>query len=1104
MSTYIPPRILRIPLIRAACLLAAVAAFPCASLAEDIDIYGGSLTGGSSNLVIVLDNSSAANANTRVNCPTFAPEAPFSPIDSRENFGYEICGLFGGLVGLDQMLTARKAADASVTSLPLNLGLMYFPQKQSNAKYGGQFVLPAARNNLSVSDLIALDANGINQFKQLVKGMSTAKDLSDNNQFSQSLQESFAFYNGLTGLSGVKYAAPPDAAACAKNYVVYITLATNNQKPQDGSKAAEGALKTLLGNSYAELPLPSYTQPHAPFATAKVNGNYQWDTADEWSKFLATGKTPTKQYNPVTAYTIILYDGSNPEYEQLMANVSKQSGTKVYYVPLDQPDGLAAAFGDIARQVMAVNSVFAAPVLPVSANSQGTYANQVFMGMFRPDSSGMPRWMGNLKQYQFGLDETDKNNPVLYLAGAEKQSSGLPKPALSSAGTGFLDPNAVSFWSAKNVSSQPDSSGGFWLNAVARQGGKDGYDSPDGHIVEKGGVSQQLRLSSLTDASRRNVLTCAGTGCISNARLKTMKFDDGNTQITNAKLGAADNTTRTNMIKWTRGEDVAVTTSAAAGPEPSSPPVTSITVRGSVHGDVLHSRPAVLNYPNLGTVVFYGANDGTFRAVNGNQPNNKTDTSRPLGNCKLSATCAIDTTDAAGASINVLPGGELWSFIPEEHYGKIKRIYDNSVALTMGQPASDSQQPKTYFLDGSPGVYQNGNKAYLFIPARRGGRLMYALDVSDPTDPKFMWKLDHTKTGFAELGQTWSQPKVAMIKGHTGPVLIFGAGYDSNQDNHPPTAGDTMGRGIYVVDALTGALLWRAGSGGAATQCSANPCLLSSMTSSIPGDITLVDRDFDGKIDRLYAGDTGGNLWRVDLQTDSTGAIDTWKAYQLAALGGSGATKRKFFFPPDVVVTKNFDAVLAISGDREHPLPASGSARVTNRFYMIKDTQISTYGGTGWDIVLDETTPTQLFNATTTSYGGTLQGFYVTMTGDGEKGVNAPTTFGGAVYFGTNRPIAESAGTCRANLGEAKSYSVNFLTGKHTSKVFDGGGLPPSPVAGMVEMEREDGSTTVQPFIIGGGGGEGGDGRSALGAERPDLKIPKNMRRTYWNRVKDR
>ncbi len=1094
-----------------ACALLALAGLVSHVQAEDIDIYGSPAGGGASNLVIVLDNAGASNGNAIVDCPTFAPSAPFQPINRKTNFGYEVCGLYGGLVELEKMLNARKDADPTVTQLPMNLGLMYFPRSAGTVKDGGEFALPAMRSGLSVDNLVPLSLSGIQQFKDRVVTLSTGTDQSNNNQFSQALQESFAFYNGLQGLSGVRYGNPPDAAACTRNFVVYITLATNNQKPQDAGDAAKNALRNLTG-SFTELTLPSYTQPHPPGATAKINGNYQADPSDEWSKFMAVAKVGDKQYNPVTAYTIILYDGSNAEYEQLMANVATQSGTKVYYVPLNRPDGLAAVFGEIARQVMAVNSVFAAPVLPVSANSQGTYANQVFMGMFRPDGSGLPRWMGNLKQYQFGLDETDKNSPVLYLGGAELQANGQPKPVLSSAGTGFLDPSAISFWTSKNTNELPDKAvapkteGGFWLNAVARQGGLDGYDLRDGHIVEKGGVGQQIRLAALTDISKRNVYTCLGTGCTGEAALSGMKFDAGNAAITSAALGtaAADATARTNLINWARGEDVAVTRAGSgAGPEMSAPPDASIIVRGSVHGDVLHSRPAVLNYQNYGTVVFYGANDGTFRAVNGNQPNNPTNTAKPIGNCKLSTTCAIATKDAAGASINVMPGGELWSFVPEEFFGGLKRIYDNTVALTLGEPASTTRQPKTYFFDGSPGVYQNGDTAYLFLSARRGGRLLYALDVSDPTNPKFMWKITPATTGFGELGQTWSQPKVATVKGHHGPVLIFGAGYDSNQDNEPVSAADSMGRGIFVVDAKTGALLWRAGPGGGADRCTGNPCLLSTMTHSIPGDITLVDRDFDGKIDRLYAADMGGNLWRADLQPDGTGAISTWKAYQFAALGGSGSPKRKFFFPPDVVVTKNFDAVVAVSGDREHPLPASESNTVVNRFYMIKDTQVGA-DGSGWDVVRDNTTPDTLVDATNTSYDGTQKGFYITLAGAGEKGVNAPTTFGGSVFFGTNRPLRATSLVCQPNLGEARGYSVNFLTGVRTSRVFDGGGLPPSPVAGIVEIERSDGSKTSQPFVIGGGGGQAGDGRSALGAERPDLGIRKNVRRTYWNRVKDR
>ena len=1097
---------------------AALVALP--AHAEDIDIYGAPNLGDSSNLVIILDNASAANANSVFNCPKFdPPDDKFRVNDPTINFGFEQCGLYGAMVGLGKTLAAQKAADPTVDRLPLNLGLMYFPVE--NSLNGGQFVHPAQPNN--PGDLIPMNESGIQEFKAKVAALSKAnKDLSNNNKFSQALQETFAFYNGQEGLSGRQYNSPANLQTCGRNYVVYITLATNNQKPQDGGNLAADALRTTAG-AYQNLPLPKYTQTFAPKATAKSPSPYKDDPSDEWSRFMYTGMGSNgTQYNPVTAYTIILYDGSNPEYEQLMKNVSVQSGTTPYFVKLGDTDGLNAALAGIIRQVMAANSVFAAPVLPVSANTQGTYANQVFMGMFRPDSSALPRWVGNLKQYQFGADLSDPLKPVLFLADA------MGKPALSAAGTGFLDPSAVSFWTSKNAGSLPDSADGFWKNAVAAQGATDGFDSADGHIVERGGVSQQIRLAHLTAsvnaaaspatyASKRNVLTCIGSGCAGTSALNSMKFDVSNSAITDALLGTstgAGAVTRENLINWTRGADVAAQVPGSnAGGESSTPPDATITVRGSVHGDVLHSRPAVINYGQpYGTVVFYGANDGHFRAINGNQPKNKTDASKPLGNCKLAGDCSIRATDASGAAVDVPPGGELWSFIPKEFYSGLKRIYENNVALTLGQPASPTMQPKTYFFDGSPGVYQNGSTAHLYIPARRGGRLIYALDVSDPTDPKLMWKIDHTTPGFGELGQTWSQPKVAMVKGHTNPVLIFGAGYDPNQDKDPVTSADTMGRGIFIVDAKDGTLLWQATAGGGSHTCTGHPCRLSAMTHSIPGDITLIDRNADGFIDRLYAADTGGKLWRVDLQPDATVETpdpSTWKATQLADVGGTGSPLRKFFFPPDVVVTKSFDAVLAVTGDREHPLSSSAANKVVNRFYMIRDTNTGP-DGSGWTVVRDDTSttgsakPADLFDATNAKYDGSASGYYITLAGPGEKGVNAPTSFGGTTYFGTNRPIPSTNLTCKTNLGEARGYTVNFLTGAKNSKAFDGGGLPPSPVAGIVNIELEDGTEVQQPFVIGTPDGQGADGSSALGVARPIIPIPTTKRRTYWYQVKDR
>jgi type IV pilus assembly protein PilY1 len=563
---------------------------------------------------------------------------------------------------------------------------------------------------------------------------------------------------------------------------------------------------------------------------------------------------------------------------------------------------------------------------------------------------------------------------------------------------------------------------------------------------------------------------------------------------------------RVGLINWVRGEDNFGDEFGPGG---------TVTIRPSVHGDVLHSRPVVVNYgDSRGTIVFYGSNDGVFHAVNGSQ--------------------ADAVTNWDGTSVPA--GGELWALVLPEHYGKLNRQRVNSPELKFPTTTLASAQTKDYFVDGPTGVsqvlkYQQTNgvndptkpqiidKARLYLTMRRGGRFIYALDVSTPNAPRVMWKIDQNTTGFAELGQTWSRPRLTLLNNYVDasnnpvPVLIFGAGYDTAQDAEPPTT-NTMGRGIFVVNAETGALIWSANASCAASSTCLN---VSGMTAAIPSDITFVDRDNDGKTDKLYFADTAGNVWRADVGAASPAS---WSVTKLAALGcsagtcGSGTTPRKFFFPPAVVLvgatgaTGSYDAVMLASGDREHPLRDTATAsayNVTNRMYFLKDLGTAVGTPTTHDIVES----TGLFNATSTNYDGTLSGYYITFA-TGEKSVNAPITVFGTTYLGTNRPIPPSPTSCASDLGEARGYAINPFTAAFSTTTFDGGGLPPSPVAGMVGLDLPDGTTVMKKFCIGcagadgtpGGSGNGGNGSSACNSAlencMPNKPIPASLRRTYW------
>ena len=123
--------------------------------------------------------------------------------------------------------------------------------------------------------------------------------------------------------------------------------------------------------------------------------------------------------------------------------------------------------------------------------------------------------------------------------------------------------------------------------------------------------------------------------------------------------------------------------------------------------------------------------------------------------------------------------------------------------------------------------------------------------------------------------------------------------------------------------------------------------------------------------------------------------------------------------------------------------------------------------------------------------------------------MNAPLTIGGVVYFGTNRPHsdAEKISTCTADLGEARSYAMSFLdgSGKRTpggvgtgddtySQVLTGGGMPPSPVGGLVDI-----GGTIVPVCIGCG-----ERRSAFEAGSPVIDPNPVRRKVHWKFKNDK
>ena len=700
------------------------------------------------------------------------------------------------------------------------------------------------------------------------------------------------------------------------------------------------------------------------------------------------------------------------------------------YYRATNPEILNGALKEVLNQIQAVNRTFAPAALPGSSLARGVSLNQLYLGMFRPDKN--PRWFGNLKLYQYGIATDARGKEHLTIVDKDGRAVKNPDPSKDD---GFVDHPAISFWTTPST---------FWNFRCTTQGGVplteadpllcgkpvSGSDSPDGGVVEKGGAGQVLRGSF----SSRTVYT----NTTSNSTLAVL--DINNTAITTTLLKASNDDERDDIINWAKGLDNITENGFVANGS-----------RPSIRGDVLHSAPAAVSYngsasscsdsANLDTdvVVFSASNNGMLHAIRGGK---------------------------AGTNV----GQELWSFIPYEFLPKLRALRRNEPPITFPAPVPAGANNKPYMIDGNLSVYApddnrdcKPDKVWLYLTMRRGGRFMYALDVTDKTVPKLLWKKSDSDSDFAELGQTWSELKPMRLADGT-PALIFGAGYDAGAEDIPyQTSSDTygfpsgqsaaaksMGRGVYVVNASNGSLIK----------------LFSGIQDSVPSAVAVVKNALTDVAERAYVGDTGGNVWRIGF-LDSNGKVTSdpskWGApFKLAALGNDtplSANDRKFLFEPDIVPIEGGYAIQLGSGDREKPFEKV----VQNRFYSIRD-----LGG--------NSTITCLKDADSSDDSCSANGWYRNLAGTGEKTVASAVTDSGVTFFPTNTPPVYVKDDCTPSLGIAKMYQVGFDTGgpeiiagvaQPLSETLSSGGFAPPPRVTTVPITQTKNGVTETKLYTG-------------------------------------
>ncbi len=477
--------------------------------------------------------------------------------------------------------------------------------------------------------------------------------------------------------------------------------------------------------------------------------------------------------------------------------------------------------------------------------------------------------------------------------------------------------------------------------------------------------------------------------------------------------------------------------------------------RAVITGDVLHSQPLVVQYVYSGgqaiSMVFFGSNDGMLHAV----------------------LDSIDPDIANPDDVVIQYGTEEWAFISPDHLPRLKDIVEGS--------------GHQYFIDSSPQVYikdVNGNgilentvdsdgdgdvddddkdRVILVCGQRKGGTSYLALDVTVPNRPVFLWRIsadnsfspDHV---ISELGESWSEPRFGQVKTSdtdtVGTAVFFiGGGFSSD---------NSAGKAVMAIDVFSGAVV---------KKFVKDDFNNTDMNYSIPSNVTLIDEDGNGFVDKVYVGDLGGQMWRIgQFDHDSTNPslafphsdenINSWNGHVLFRAPtyeyNSATTPRKFYYPPSVTLERGYDLIFMGTGDRDL---ACANDTAADRIYSMKDTHayVTLTEADLVDVTNTATIPPDLdIPGDVDSNGITDKGWYIRLVVSddaeiGEKILAKGTVFYKTLYITTFTP---SDDPCLPG-GEATIYALNYKTGAavlafyglgpERSKMI-GGGVPSNPV----------------------------------------------------------
>ena len=458
-------------------------------------------------------------------------------------------------------LAKETVNDLIDTTTGVRFGIMVF-----NSDEGGHLAAP-------------LQSRETETEKQALKDIISSMDAETWTPLAETLAESGRYFARQSSWfnSGVNYATPSTYGGtehaikwrCQKNYIVIMTDGESTQDRNHRLYDTTYLNNKIIGDFDQDIGLLTNNMHTSEYYWLDSTNHqtaysdYGSDYLDDVAKFLydedllpgSVMDSSGVSYNnsDFPKQNIVTYTIGFAIDHKLLTDASDSGHGQGDYFTTQDNISLNEIFDRIIGSILALNTQYTAPVVPVNRMNK-TYAdNGIYLGIFSPDQNAAGLWKGNLKKFGFGD------------YGAVLDRDGV---TVATNEDGSFKEGAHSAWYA--------------------------VDGLEGLTIDKGGAGQLLK----TQSERYFKTYKAGTG---NITFTKSNITNALNNISATDMGVGSDAERNELLNFTLARDIYSPTYTGTGSR----------AREWILGDIIHSQPAILyDETNSKNVLLVGANDG--------------------------------------------------------------------------------------------------------------------------------------------------------------------------------------------------------------------------------------------------------------------------------------------------------------------------------------------------------------------------------------------------------------------------------------------------------------------------------------------------------------